>query len=98
MTAEWAEFLRERDPDGALLFLLTGFLAPHFSLVAPFENYGKYHGEVPPPELPEGLVETLPTNYEQFRRGFGIVDLDHEGDEVRFARELYRAFVKWFDA
>jgi len=97
VTAECTDFLRDRDPDDEPFFLLAGYLAPHFPLVAPFEYYEKYHGEVPLPEFPDGFFETLPTNYEQLRRRFGVEGVDHTGDQVRFMRELYWAFVDWMD-
>lgn len=97
VTEEVRAFLNERDPDEDPFFLLAGYLSPHFPIVAPFEYYRKYHDAVPLPELPEDFFETLPTNYEQIRRGFGVTDVDHAGDKVRFARELYWAYVDWFD-
>jgi len=97
VTEQCRSFLRDRDPDDDPFFLLAGYTAPHFPLVAPFEYYRKYHGHVPRPDIPNGFLETLSTNYEQIRRGFGVSDVDHGGDKVRFARELYWALVDWFD-
>ncbi|MFB6218746.1 MAG: sulfatase-like hydrolase/transferase, partial [Halobacteriaceae archaeon] len=97
VTEEAGRFLREREPGDDPFFLLAGYIAPHFPLVAPFEYYRTYHGEVPLPEIPDGFLDDLPTNYEQIRRGFGVTEADHAGDKVRFGRELYWAFVDWFD-
>jgi choline-sulfatase len=97
VTQEVTTFLRDRDPDDDPFFMLAGYIAPHFPLVTPFEYYEKYQGQVSLPEIPKGALETLPINYDQIRRGFGVTNVDHEGDKVRFARELYWAFVDWFD-
>lgn len=97
VTAECSAFLRDRDPDDDPFFLLAGYTAPHFPIAAPFEYYEKYAGEVPLPEIPDGFLDDLPTNYAQLRRAFGTEGVDHAGDKVRFGRELYWAFVDWLD-
>jgi choline-sulfatase len=97
VTERCRAFLRDRDPGDDPFFLQAGYIAPHFPLVAPIEYYRRYAGEVPLPEIPDGLLDSLPTNYDQIRRGFGVTDVDHAGDKVRFARELYWALVDWFD-
>ena len=47
------------------------------------------------PDLPDGCLENLPTNYKQINLGFGI---DHEDQEIcKKGRELYWGLVSWLD-
>jgi choline-sulfatase len=95
VTAEVCNFLDDRKADDAPFFLTAGYLAPHFPLIVPESYYQMVKGRVPMPEIPEGYLETLPTNYKQVNRGFGV---DHDDDElVRRGRELYWGFVTWLD-
>ena len=82
VTAAATDFLGRRRPEDGPFFLLAGYLAPHFPLTVPRDLAGRYRGRVPMPVIPEGLLETLPTNYVQLRRGFGTVDLPEEIDAV----------------
>ena len=95
VTRECSRFLRERKADDAPFFLLAGYLSPHFPLTVPEEFYDKYKGRVPMPNIPEGLLESLPTNYKMTRRGFGCENPDAE--TVRLGRECYWALTDWFD-
>lgn len=95
VTDECGRFLRARKSDDKPFFLLAGYLAPHFPLIAPEEYAAKYRDKVPMPELPEGLIENLPTNYKHQRRGFGSVETDAK--IVKEGRELYWALTDWFD-
>lgn len=95
VTRECARFLVERRPDAPPFFLLAGYIAPHFPLTVPSDLYEKYRGRVPMPEIPEGLLESLPTNYKMTRRGFGCETPDPE--TVRLGRECYWALTDWFD-
>lgn len=95
VTAEACRFLRTRKPDDAPFFMLAGYLSPHFPLIVPTEFYDKYRGRVPMPEIPEGLLDKLPTNYRTLRRAFGVVAPDPE--TVKRGRELYWALVDWMD-
>ncbi len=47
------------------------------------------------PEIPDGLLESLPRNYQDIRRGFGVVETDPE--LVKRGRELYYALTHWMD-
>ena len=47
------------------------------------------------PEIPDGLIDSLPANYRQLRYGFGVDKTDPE--VVRRGRELYWALVDWYD-
>lgn len=95
VTAATCEFLRDRGADDAPFFLAVGHLAPHFPLIVPEQYYRRYEGRVPLPEMPEGYLERLPSNYKHVNRGFGI---DHEDEEIiRRGRELYWGLVAWFD-
>lgn len=88
-------FLAERTKDDPPFFLLAGYLAPHFPLTVPEEYLARYRGKVPMPNIPEGLIEQLPTNYKHIRMGFGVVDTDPK--TVQAGRECYWAFVNWMD-
>ena len=95
MTRRACQFLEGWQTNREPFFLFVGHLAPHFPLVVPEEIYEKYKGRVPAPEIPEGLIENLPRNYQQLRYGFGVDDTDPE--LVRHGRDLYWALVDWYD-
>ena len=95
VTEQCSTFLRSRKAADKPFFLLAGYLAPHFPLIAPDEYYQRYKDRVPMPEIPEGLIESLPTNYKHLRYGFGLTETDTE--VVRRGRELYWALTDWFD-
>ncbi|HNT36625.1 MAG TPA: sulfatase-like hydrolase/transferase, partial [bacterium] len=95
VTRQASEFLGKRKKDDPPFFLLAGYLAPHFPLTVPEEYLSRYRGKVPMPNIPEGLIEQLPTNYKHIRMGFGVVDTDPE--TVQLGRECYWAFVNWMD-
>ncbi|MCC2683336.1 MAG: Sulfatase [Paenibacillaceae bacterium] len=95
VTENAVKFLQERSPQDAPFFLLAGYLAPHFPLIVPQEIYDYYVDKVPMPNVPEGLIDNLPTNYKHLRRGFGMVD--QPADVVKRGRELYWALTDWLD-
>jgi len=95
VTAGCRDFLKNRKADDKPFFLLAGYLAPHFPLTIPQEYYDRYKGKVPMPEIPEGLIENLPTNYKHLRAGFGVGQATDE--ETKLGRELYWGFVNWLD-
>ena len=82
VTAECSAFLQNRSADDKPFFLLAGYLAPHFPLTIPEEYYAPYKDKVPMPEIPEGFLETLPTNYKHLRAGFGVTKATPRADEV----------------
>ena len=95
VTAECSAFLQNRSADDKPFFLLAGYLAPHFPLTIPEEYYAPYKDRVPMPEIPEGFLETLPTNYKHLRAGFGVTKATPE--QTKLGRELYWGFVNWLD-
>jgi len=95
VTKHCSAFLRSRNTSDKPFFLLAGYLAPHFPLIAPEEYYQRYMDRVPMPEIPEGLIESLPMNYKHLRYGFGVNNTDPA--VVKKGRELYWALTDWFD-
>ena len=95
VTAGSVDFLRRRGPSDGPFFLLTGYLSPHFPLIAPEEHWRRYEGKVPMPAIPPGLLDAQPRNYHHLRRGFGVVETDP--DLVRRGRELYYGLTDWMD-
>ncbi len=95
VTAECSTFLQNRKADDKPFFLLAGYLAPHFPLTIPEEYYTPYKDKVPMPEIPEGFLDTLPTNYKHLRASFGANKATPE--ETKLGRELYWGFVQWLD-
>ena len=85
----------ERDSGDQPFFLLVGHLAPHFPLIAPEEYWAPYEDNVPMPEIPEGHLESLPSNYKHLRAGFGLTNVPE--DIVRKGRELYYGLTAWVD-
>jgi len=89
------DFLTRRRSADAPFFMLLGYIAPHFPLIAPQAYYDRYRDRVPMPDLPADWFERLPTNYQQLIVGFGV---DREDKEiVKFGRELYWALTAWMD-
>ena len=95
VTAECSAFLQNRSADDKPFFLLAGYLAPHFPLTIPEAYYVPYKDKVSMPEIPEGFLETLPTNYKHLRAGFGVTNATPE--QTKLGRELYWGFVNWLD-
>jgi choline-sulfatase len=95
VTAGCSDFLQNRKADDTPFFLLAGYLAPHFPLTIPQEYYDRYKDKVPMPEIPEGFLDTLPTNYKHLRAGFGVGNATPE--QIKLGRELYWGFVNWLD-
>jgi choline-sulfatase len=95
VTAECSAFLKNRKADEKPFFLLAGYLAPHFPLTIPQEYFDRYKDRVPMPDIPEGFLDTLPTNYKHLRSGFGVGQAKEA--EIKLGRELYWGFVNWLD-
>ena len=95
VTEQCGAFLRARQSHDKPFFLLVGYLAPHFPLIVPDEYYQRYRDRAPMPRIPEGCLESLPTNYKQLRYGFGLTETEPE--IVKKGRELYWGLVDWFD-
>lgn len=76
-------------------FMLVGYIAPHFPLIVPEPNWNRYKGKVALPEIPDGFLESLPTNYKVQRSEFKE---KHVPDDLtRKGRELYYGLVDWAD-
>ena len=88
-------FLNERSADDEPFFLLAGHIAPHFPLWAPPELLAHYRGKVPEIDIPAGLLESLPRNYQNLRHGFGTISADPEVQQL--GRECYWALTDWYD-
>ena len=94
VTAGALDFLNKRQ-GGTPFFLLVGYLAPHFPLIVPEPFYTPYKDKVPMPEIPAGLLNSLPTNYKLERTGFEEVDVPDP--TVKMGRELYYGLTTWVD-
>lgn len=88
------EFLSTRTGDKPF-FLLAGYLAPHFPLIVPGPFYQPYKDKVAMPDIPPGLIDSLPMNYKALRAGFGETDVPPA--TVKFGRELYFGLTSWVD-
>ncbi len=95
VTPAVVDFLRTRGAVDGPFFLFAGYLAPHFPLIVPEEYWRHFEGDVPPPVLPEGHLESLPRNYKHLRVGFHMTDVPAE--IVRRGRELYYGLTEWLD-
>jgi choline-sulfatase len=95
VTSACVDFLENRKADDKPFFLLAGYLAPHFPLTVPQAYYEHYQGKVAMPTIPEGFLESLPTNYKMLRAGLGAAAATPE--QTRLGRELYWGFVEWTD-
>ncbi len=89
------KFLRERRPDDKPFFLVVGFIAPHYPLVAPPEYIAHFKDKVPAPEIPAGYLDTLPMNYQLLRNDRKLERVPPE--IVKLGRESYYARVEWTD-
>lgn len=89
------KFLRERPSDAKPFFLTIGFIAPHYPLVAPAEYLAHFQGKVPPPEIPDGYLDTLPLNYKHLRNDRKFERVPPE--TARLGLEAYYARVEWID-
>ncbi|MBN1672657.1 MAG: sulfatase-like hydrolase/transferase [Kiritimatiellae bacterium] len=89
------DFLARRGPHDQPFFMLLGYIAPHFPLIAPDAYFRRHEDRVPMPDLPAGWFERLPTNYRQLIYGFGVNRDDR--NIVKLGRELYWALVSWMD-
>jgi choline-sulfatase len=95
VTEATCAFLQSRRADDPPFFALVGHLAPHFPLIVPQAYYDRYAGRVPMPDLPADYLWRLPANYRHLIMGFGVDNVDRA--LARRGRELYWAFVNWFD-
>lgn len=89
------KFLRERRPGGKPFFLVVGFIAPHYPLVAPPEYLAHFQDRIPPPEIPPGYLDALPLNYKHLRNDRKLERVPPE--TAKLAREAYYARVEWTD-
>jgi len=76
-------------------FLLVGYLAPHFPIIAPESYWDNYKGKIGMPEIPAGFLDSLPVNYKCLRAGFQEENV--APDVVLRGRELYYALTEWVD-
>ncbi|GAB6165930.1 choline-sulfatase [Thermostilla marina] len=88
-------FLRERPRDATPFFLVVGFSAPHYPLIAPAEYLEHFKDRIPPPEIPPGYLAALPLNYKHLRNERILERVPPE--TVKLAREAYYARVEWID-
>ncbi len=95
VTEHAVQFLRDRTADEGPFFLMAGYLAPHFPLIAPEDIYENYKDRVPMPVIPSGFLDKLPTNYKHLRRGFGLTN--QTDSIVKKGREMYWSLVEWMD-
>lgn len=95
VNAAAVDFLQHYKSEQGPFFLFVGHLAPHYPLVVPQDLVDYYRGKVPMPNIPDGLLEQQPLNYQHLRRAFGTVDLPEE--IIRYGRELYWALTHWYD-
>ena len=96
VTAGVVDFLARRKPSERPFFLFAGYLAPHFPLTVPRNYLDHFRGKVGMPNLPPGLVERLPLNYQHLRRGFGLDEFDNS--TTLRGREHYYALAEWVDS
>ena len=89
------QFLRERRPDDKPFFLVVGFIAPHYPLVAPPEYIAHFKDKIPAPEIPAGYLDTLPMNYKLLRNDRKLERVPPE--MVKLGRESSYARVEWTD-
>ena len=94
VTQKCGEFLKSRKKGDKPFFLLAGYIAPHFPIVAP-EEFDIYKDKVPMPVIPDGHLENLPMNCKVLRRAFRVENVPDE--IVKRGRELYYGFVTWLD-
>lgn len=89
------KFFRERKADAKPFFLVVGLIAPHYPMVAPPEYLAHFKDKIPPPEIPQGYLESLPLNYKHLRNDRKLERVPPE--TVKLAREAYYARVEWTD-
>ncbi|GMW03795.1 MAG: hypothetical protein AMXMBFR84_49290 [Candidatus Hydrogenedentota bacterium] len=95
VTRSASGFIQNRSSTDRPFFLLAGYITPHFPLIVPDSYWKPFAGKVPPPNLPEGILDALPLNYRHLRIGFNMEDVPPE--VVTLGRELYYGLVQWFD-
>ncbi|MCC6490599.1 MAG: sulfatase-like hydrolase/transferase [Candidatus Hydrogenedentes bacterium] len=95
VTQSASTFLGNRRAEDKPFFLLAGYITPHFPLIVPELYWKHFEGHVPPPNIPEGYLESQPRNYKHLRIGFNVEDAP--ADIVKKGRELYYGLVEWFD-
>ena len=95
VTTHTVEFLKNRKTDDKPFFMIAGYLAPHFPLIAPQKYHDQYKGRVPMPVIPAGSVAAQPLNYQLLRVGFNIGHVPAHA--VKLGREMYYALTNWVD-
>ena len=88
-------FLRDHKADAKPFFLVVGFIAPHYPLVAPPEYLAHFRDKVSMPAIPPGYLDSLPLNYKHLRNDRKLERVPPE--TVKLAREAYYARVEWTD-
>jgi len=95
VTTGAVDFLSRRGENKRPFFLFVGYMAPHFPLIVPEANVLPYRGKVAMPEIPDGFLDRLTTNYKVQRAGFEEIGVPD--DTVRRGRELYYGLTDWAD-
>jgi choline-sulfatase len=95
VTSMASRFLRDHDRAQGPFLLFAGYLAPHFPLIVPDALYQRYRGRTPAP-IPARPFARQPLNIQHQQLGFGTTVATAE--EIQRGRDLYWAFVDWFDA
>jgi len=95
VTQGTVEFLKNRKSGDKPFFLTVGFIAPHFPLIVPEKYWKNYEGRVQMPNIPPGMLDSLPLNYKHVRAGFQMENVPPE--VVKKGRELYYGLTQWMD-
>ncbi len=95
VTEATIEFLKSDKPKDKPLFMIVGYLAPHFPLVVPEKYWLNYKDKIPLPNIPEGYLEKLPLNYKHLRLNFNMEEVPVE--YVKKGREVYYGLTEWVD-
>jgi choline-sulfatase len=89
------DFLSKRGGGEKPFFLWVGYISPHFPLIVPRTYWEHFQGKIDMPEIPAGLLDSLPLNYKHLRAGFKEIGVPD--DTVRRGRELYYGLTEWID-
>jgi len=95
VTKATGQFLKKRKASDKPIFMIVGYLAPHFPLIVPEKYWQRYKDRIPMPVIPQGHLESQPRNYKHLRIGFNVEDVPDE--IVSKGRELYYGLTQWVD-